>query len=253
MAAASNVRMALRLALLDTDGEALANACSNTGSLGLDGQSKPGGSSPEQQQDQQQGWQEEERQGQQQQQQQLQQQQQQQQQQQLQQPPPQQQQQQQQGQPPPSKAPQRALLVEAPGAAAEALAPGVRCEGAVVMPQDARDPNLVSSVLGLPNTLLGSALSRFQARFIADCGQYLQVGPGPGPTGGLGQGRTHPGPGPTGGLGPARRGVKRLGVGGFRALGCGRAPLRSTHVLRHSSAPAPRATVGPAPCPRDRS
>jgi hypothetical protein len=51
------------------------------------------------------------------------------------------------------------------------------CRGAVVLPADG-DAEVAASRLLLHNTLLASALKHKQARFVRDCGAYMQVGPG---------------------------------------------------------------------------
>ena len=69
--------------------------------------------------------------------------------------------------PPPADAvgSQRMLLLEAPGTTALAAGPA---------PADPHD-GLISSAMGLENTLLASALAHREARFVADCSNYLQV------------------------------------------------------------------------------
>lgn len=65
----------------------------------------------------------------------------------------------------------------APGPEASASAAGGPCKS-VVAPSDA-SADVTASALALGNTLLGSAARHRQARFVRDCGQYMQTSPFP--------------------------------------------------------------------------
>lgn len=69
----------------------------------------------------------------------------------------------------------RALLFEAGrGRGASACAAGPAPGAPLAAPADAAG-DVVASYMALSNTLLASAVSQQQARFISDCGQYMQT------------------------------------------------------------------------------
>lgn len=71
--------------------------------------------------------------------------------------------------------PNRMLLFEAPRAAARAAAsPAASSDGVLASDADVHG-EVIATSMSLTNTLLASALAEKQARFVSDCGLYMQV------------------------------------------------------------------------------